>query len=144
MLVKRLREEEHMCTFKGRSICRLLSRGAVTILLLVIGVLFLSMAVHSQSEKSMKEQKEYYKALEQEYVGELRNLLEEQGYSNSGITMNRVIEEDGTMRYIVTIHHGRIKHLNDKEKAELLSRCGEVEFPEQDCSFFHKFLETSF
>ncbi|MCM1127601.1 MAG: hypothetical protein NC429_14170 [Lachnospiraceae bacterium] len=133
-----------MRTFYGRSIRRLLSRGAITILLVVIGALFLSMAAHSQSEKLVKEQKEYYKTLEQEYVEALRNLLEEQGYSNSGITMNRVIEEDGTTQYIVTIHHGRIEHLDDKEKSDLLSKCEEVEFPERDCSFYHKFLETSF
>lgn len=116
---------------------------AITVLLVMIGTLFLSMAVLSQSREAVREQREYYKALEQEYVKRMSEFLEEQGYANSGITMNRVIEEDGALQYTVTIHHRRIEQLDDMQREELLSKCQEIEFPEQDCSFCHKFLETS-
>lgn len=133
-----------MRIFDKRSIWRPVGMAAITVLLVMIGTLFLSMAVLSQSRDAAREQKEYYKVLEQEYVKRMRDFLEEQGYTDSGVTMNRVIEEDGTLRYIVTIHHRRIKQLDDSQRGELLSKCQEVEFPEQDCSFCHKFLDASF
>ena len=132
-----------MRIFDKRSIWRLVGMAAITVFLVMIGTLFLSMAVLSQSREAVREQKEYYKTLEQEYVKRMSEFLEEQGYANSGITMNRVIEEDGTLQYTVTIHHRRIEQLDDIQRGELLSKCQEIEFPEQDCSFCHKFLETS-
>lgn len=133
-----------MRIFDKKSIWKLLGIAAVTVLLVMIGTLFLSMAVLSQSREAVREQKEYYKALEQEYIKRMRDFLEEQGYTNSGITMNRVIEEDGTLQYTVTIHHRRIEQLDDRRREELLSKCQEIKFPEQDCSFCHKFLDASF
>lgn len=132
-----------MRIFGKRSIWRLVGIAAITVLLVMIGTLFLSMAVLSQSREAVRQQKEYYKTLEQEYVKRMSEFLKEQGYANSGITMNRMIEEDGTLRYTVTIHHRRIEQLDDIQRRELLSKCQEIEFPEQDCSFYHKFLETS-
>lgn len=132
-----------MRIFDKRLIWRLVGMTAITVLLVMIGTLFLSMAVLSQSREAVREQREYYKALEQEYVKRMSEFLEEQGYANSGITMNRVIEEDGTLQYTVTIHHRRIEQLDDIQREELLSKCQEIEFQEQDCSFCHKFLETS-
>lgn len=133
-----------MRIFDKRSIWRLVGMAAITVFLVMIGTLLLSMAVLSQSREAVKEQREYYKAMEQEYMEQMRDFLEEQGYADSGITMNRVIEEDGSLRYIVTIHHRRIDQLDECRREELLSKCEEVEFPEKDCSFCHKFLETSF
>lgn len=132
-----------MRIFDKRLIRRLVGMTAITVLLVMIGTLFLSMAVLSQNREAVRQQKEYYKVLEQEYVKRMSEFLEEQGYANSGITMNRVIEEDGTLQYTVTIHHRRIEQLDDIQRGELLSKCQEIEFPEQDCSFCHKFLETS-
>lgn len=127
-----------------RLIRKFLEMAVITVLLVMIGTLFLSMAVHSQNRESVREQKEYYRVLEQEYVKRMREFLEEQGYADSGVTMNRVIEEDGTLKYIVTIHHRRIEQLDEGQRGALLSKCREIEFPEQDCSFCHKFLDTSF
>lgn len=133
-----------MRIFDKRLIKKLLELTAITVSLVMIGTLFLSVAVFSQSRESAREQKEYYEVLEQEYVKRMREFLEEQGYADSGVTMNRVIEADGTLEYIVTIHHRRIEQLDDGRRSELLSKCQEIEFPEQDCSFCHKFLDTSF
>ena len=133
-----------MRIFDKRSIWKFLGMAGITVLLVMIGTLFLSMAVLSQSREAVREQKEYYKVLEQEYVKRMREFLDEQGYADSGVTMNRIIEEDGTLEYTVIIHHRRIDQLDDGQRGELLSKCQEIEFPEQDCSFCHKFLDTSF
>lgn len=133
-----------MCIFNRKRIFRLLGMAGITALLMMAGVLLLSMAALSQGRKSAREQKEYYKAMEQEYMEQMRSLLEEEGYLNSGITMNRVIDEDESLSYVVTIHHKGISGLDDRQRQELLSKCEEIEFPDRDCSFCHRFLETSF
>ena len=75
-------------------------------------------------------------------MSEIRNLLEERGYRNSGVTMSRVRLEDGSNQYIVTIYHRRIMNLALDEQEELLDACRMIRFPVEDCNFFHEFLEA--
>ncbi|MDE7404890.1 MAG: hypothetical protein K2M81_07280, partial [Lachnospiraceae bacterium] len=77
-----------------------------------------------------------------EYVKKIRKLLTERGYCNSGVTMNRVVQEDGSRQYTVTIHHRRIMQLNEEQQKELLDECRMIDFPVEDCIFCYEFLET--
>lgn len=115
-----------------------------TALLILIAAFGISGTVLSQKDGMSKEMQEYYRTVEQEYVKELRTYLTQQGYSDSGVTMNRIINEDGSRDYIVTIHHRRIAGLEDTEKEALLASCKEITFPVEDCGFYHKFLESDF
>lgn len=117
---------------------------AVTVLLVFISALAISGTVLSQSRQASKEQKEYHQALEEEYVEEVRAYLEKQGYANSGVTINRIIENDGSVEYTVTIHHRRILALESAKREALALECGKIEFPMEDCSLCYTFLETSF
>lgn len=114
----------------------------ITTLLVLISVLAVSGTVLSQSSAGSREQKEYYRMLEQEYVKSVQDYLEEQGYVNSGVTMNRMIEADGSMEYTVTIHHRRISALDPAQRDELVSGCREIAFPIAECIINHAFLET--
>lgn len=118
-------------------------RMTVVMMILVLTAVFgVSGTVLSQQKGMSKEKQSYYRAMEQEYVRELRDFLKEQGYQDSGVTMNRIIDEDERVEYVVTIHHRRILELDEQEKEHLLMVCGEIEFPVRDCGFSHKFLET--
>lgn len=133
-----------MRTIVKRQIWRMVLMVLTTVLLVLISAFAVSGTVLSQSYNSTREQKEYYKALEHEYIDSMRDFLEDQGYVNSGITMNRIIEEDGSMVYTVTIHHRRILALEPAQRNELALNCGEIKFPIEDCSLCYTFLETSF
>ena len=71
-----------------------------TALLILIAAFGISGTVLSQKDGMSKEMQEYYRTVEQEYVKELRTYLTQQGYSDSGVTMNRIINEDGTIQYV--------------------------------------------
>lgn len=115
-----------------------------TALLVLIAAFGISGTVFSQKNGMSEAMHEYYRTVEREYVKEIRVFLTEQGYSNSGVTMNRITNEDGSMEYVVTIHHRRISRLEESEKEALLAACSELDFPVEDCGFYHKFLEADF
>lgn len=116
--------------------------AVVTVLLILIIAFGICGTAFCQVRGRNQEKEEYYRGLEQEYVEEIRGLLEEKGYCNSGVTMNRVLQEDGSRQYFVTIHHRRIMKLDANQRKELLSECRAIEFPVENCNFCHEFLET--
>lgn len=126
-----------------KSIFKFIRITAVTVLLILAGVMLLSVAVLGRDQEALKDQKEYYKVMEQQYIKDMWTFLADQGYEDSGVTMNRVIEADGSLQYVVTIHHRRIEQLDPEGREQLLSKCREIEFPDKECIFYHKFLETT-
>lgn len=112
----------------------------ITVALVLIIAFCISETVIGQDKGDAKAKEQYYQTAEREYVQEIRRLLKEEGFSNSGVTMNRVIEADGTREYTVTIHHRRIEGLSDEQKKGLLSECQELGFPVENCSIFHEFF----
>ncbi len=125
-----------------KTIQRIIWWMTATVLLILICAFAISGTVLSQSREAAKEQHEYYRMLEDEYVKEMRAFLEEQGYAFSGVTMNRVIYEDGSIEYKVMIHHRRISDLDAEQKEALLASCREIKFPVEGCSFRYEFLES--
>ncbi|MDO4304902.1 MAG: hypothetical protein Q4D94_13425 [Bacillota bacterium] len=113
-----------------------------TLLLVLICAFAISGTVLSQSREVAKEQKEYYKMLEHEYVKEIQTFLKDQGYAASGVTMNRIIDENGSIEYRVTIHHRRILDLDMEQREKLLTKCRDVKFPVEGCSVFYELLES--
>lgn len=113
----------------------------VSLLLLFVIIFCISGTVVSQSKNGSKVEAKYYRELEQTYVAEVRSFFEERGYEHCGITMTRVIEEDGGRDYTVVVHHKKLERLSEGEKEKILEECGEIEFPVRECSFSHIFLE---
>ena len=93
--------------------------------LLVLGLsFFVSETVMSQSEKTVAIDEEYYQVLEQEYVKEIRNYLNQKGYCNSGVNLFCIIQEDGSRDYEIRLYHKKLIKLSEQEKLAIL---GEVE-----------------
>lgn len=133
-----------MKTIDKKQIWKMVLTVMGTILLVLISAFAVSGTVLSQGNNGSREQKAYYKSLEHEHVKSIRGFLEEQGYVDSGVTMNRVIEADGSMSYTVTIHHKRILELEPAQRDELALSCSDLEFPIEDCNLCYTFLQTSF
>lgn len=113
---------------------------AATILLVLIAAFFCVETVMSRTEINARELEEYYFAKEQELTREIRELLEQKGLENSGVMVTRVVETDCSRRYTVTVHHGRIDSMCDKEREKLLQELREINFADDRCSFVYQFL----
>ena len=113
---------------------------AITILPILVIVFCMTETVKSQHTKDRDVQNKYYAAMEKEYVNALRRELDRRGYHNSGITVRRTSEEDGTRCYTVLIHHNRITGLDADKQTELLEILSKTEFEDTFCSFCCEFL----
>ena len=116
----------------------------LTILLSAVLVFIIAFCITetviSQSNKARCIEEKYYDEMESAYLTELKQVLADEGYRNSGVTMTRVTEESGVRSYTVSIHHKLIGKLSLGEKELLSSMLGEIAFADASCSFCHKFL----
>ncbi len=113
--------------------------GAVIGLSLVI-IFMTTMTVRSQSNIEIAQMERYYRELETEMVKDVRQMLNSKGYDNSGISLTRVVNEDGSREYTLTIHHKKITQLSEEGKADLKLQLGECNFDGENCSFNQEFL----
>lgn len=112
----------------------------VTIVLVFVAAFCCAGTVMSRSDLSVQEQESYYRFREQQLVSETRKFLGEEGFENSGITLTRVVEEDGSRHYTMTIHHGRIDRMCEEERNLLLAQLEAFAFEEENCFILHNFL----
>lgn len=89
----------------------------------LITILAISGTVHGRNKEKEGDTEQYCYTARQEYMQEIRDYLEEKGYGDSGITINYVTDEDGTVEYTVTIHHRKIDKLDEEEKTHLAEAC---------------------
>ncbi len=115
---------------------------AVTFMLVVVSALCISGTVISQEKGKSRVEEQYYHQVEQEYVKAMRTFLAEAGYKNSGVTMTYVLLENGSREYTITIHHKKISALDELQKQQLKQECKKVDYPVEDCIFYHEFLEA--
>ena len=112
----------------------------VTVLLVLFAALLFGSTAISMTEADTRELEEYYLEKERQLTGEIRRLLQEEGFDNSGIMVTRVVEEDGSRLYTVTVHHGRIDSMDPSGREELLDRLRALNFTDDNCLFINKFL----
>lgn|GEM_PF-143151 len=89
------------------------------LVLIGITVFCISGTVHSSEKVERREREKYYREIEAEYVKQVRFFLNEEGYSNSGVTMTKVIDEEENRSYTMTIHHRGIGNLQPEEQEQL-------------------------
>lgn len=114
----------------------------ISVILVLVAAFCISGTVFSQGRNRRIMEEKYYRDMEQTYLKEVRAFLEEEGYKNSGVTMTKVIEADGSRSYTVTIHHERIDRLPESDKQSLLANCSNISFPIEECTFSHILLNV--
>lgn len=85
--------------------------------------------VYSKEKQSRKEQEQYYRSVEAAYLSEVREWLGDNGYENCGVTMTKVIEEDGSREYTLSVHHHKISNLEAREQATLKKELARMDNP---------------
>lgn len=73
-----------------------------------------SIKVHAK-EKAQNDKIEY-QLQERQFLDKVRMTLETQGYTNSGITLTKVMDLDGSREYTVLIHNADIDLNSQEEK----------------------------
>lgn len=105
-------------------------------MLLVFGLaMFVSGTVLSQSEEQFTVDEASLRLLEQEYVNDIRDYLEAQGFQNSGVTLTWVTREDGSRSYEVSLYHKGIGALSQEEQEILFASVKELAFQVAGCNF---------
>lgn len=106
-----------------------------TLVMVLTAAFFITGTVASQSKGNICVDEEYYQVLEEEYVREIRNCLEEQGYRNSGVTLTKTVETDGERNYEVQVHHKKLYKLTAQELEELFLEITGLGFEVAGCNF---------
>lgn len=79
------------------------------------------------AEKADNDQMKY-QIQENHFVKEIRNCMEEQGYYNSGITLTKLMDIDGSREYKVMVHHSYIDLEDDAEVTNIKEMLGNINF----------------
>lgn len=112
----------------------------VTVLLVLILWLFISETVMSQTEGNIVVDEVAFLQLEDDYVGTVKNYLEEKGYRNSGVTLTRVVDESGERSYEMVLHHKNMYKLSSEEQEIMLEEIETMAFHVSGCKFQVKLL----
>lgn len=115
--------------------------GLVTIVLAMVVAIGVAGSIKSQAADTWKAQEAYYEQLEREYISQVRQFLEEQGYRSSGVTLNRVVDCDGQRSYKVLVHHGALDRLEEQAQAEVLGHIEDMGFYVPGCTFTAQLLQ---
>lgn len=114
--------------------------GLAAIVLALAAAVCVAGGIRSQAADIQMAQEAYYQQLEREYIGRVRQFLEEQGYCSSGVTLNRVVDGDGQRSYKVLVHHGALERLEEEAQIQVLERIEELGFQVPGCSFTARLL----
>lgn len=91
----------------------------ITVLLVLITVFCTTGTVMGMEKGNVKIDGKFYKKMEQDYVLQVREYLDDEGYNNSGVALTKVLYEGGNREYTLNIHHKRIEKLTGVEKEQL-------------------------
>jgi len=114
----------------------------LTLCLVLVSAFFVCGTVLSGSNKDQQQLELYYRQQEQQLVQDTRNYLNQSGFQNRGVTLTRVVEENGMREYTITVHHDKIHRMDEKEKSTLKAELAALVFMEDNCNFSHEFLIT--
>lgn len=96
---------------------------------------FISGTVVSQADGKVTVDEESFPILEEAYVEEIKGLLDDLGYENSGVNLTMVADGEGNRSYQVKLHHKRINRLSEEEKEALFATVEELAFQVMGCEF---------
>lgn len=114
----------------------------LTACLVLLGAFCITGTVMSQSRPGEQELESYYRAKEKQLVSDTREYLGQNGFSNSGVTLTRVMDTDGVREYTITVHHGKIDKLDASARESLKNELLKLVFADDSCVFYHEFLVT--
>ncbi len=112
----------------------------VTVFLILSLWLFVSETVMSQTEGNITVDETAFLELEEDYMKQVKSHLEKAGYRNSGVSLTRVVDEDGNRSYEMVLHHKNMYKLSEAEQEIMLEEIEQMAFHVSGCKFRVKLL----
>jgi len=91
----------------------------ITICLIIIFGCTFGIRAKGQASRIPDISNDYYKEIEKEYTQQVRDRLEANGFYNAGVSLTKVVEEDGAFNYTLSVHHRRIDKMNEYQREEI-------------------------
>lgn len=113
--------------------------AATTIFLLIAAIAFAGTTVCGKDLKGAGPE-DSYRERERRMLKDTEAFLSGQGYANSGVTLTRVVEGDGSRRYTLTVHHRRIDQMEVSEREALACELAAFAFADDNSTFSYEFL----
>lgn len=113
--------------------------AATTIFLLIAAISFAGTVACGMDIKGAGAE-EFYRERERRMLEDVGAFLNEQGYVNSGVALTRVVEEDGSRRYMLTVHHRRIEQMEAAQREALACQLTAFAFHDDNSIFSCEFL----
>ena len=101
----------------------------VTILVLAVLVLWSICSIQANAAERAENDKAEYQLQESQFKSEIRTCLEEMGYNNSGITMTKVMDADGSREYTVLVHHQDLDTDDFENVDEIYGILSQIQMP---------------
>lgn len=121
--------------------CKVLGQykaGAVLFIVLTVFLLLALSPMKVSGSGAEAAEEESYHDLEMCFLEVLDVRLRECGYSGSGLTLNSIVNADGSRCYYVRIHHARITDEGAGAWEELKSQISDIPFPLKNCSIAYE------
>ncbi len=115
---------------------------AATVILVSVAAFSFAGTVMCRAGLGRAEQEGYYREKEMELVYSTRAYLKQQGFENSGVTLTRVVDGDGSRAYTVTVHHRQIDRMEEAGRELLARELAALAFEEEGSTFCYEFLIT--
>lgn len=116
---------------------------------ILVGIIAFSVAITAKGQGSEAganaEAEAYYRQMEEQLLDDIKAYLSELGFTNSGVTLNRIVDASENREYTFTIHHSRIDKMDAASRHDLqttLSQNNPVADMDAfaECTFHYKFL----
>ncbi len=118
----------------------------ITSLLVCIIGFCVAITVEGQESGQNTELEAYYREMEEKLLDDTKSYLTKLGFSNSGVTLNRIIDAEGKREYTFTIHHSRIDKMDDAARHNLTTQLSNREVSVFDentsvkCIIYYEYL----
>lgn len=111
----------------------------LTMLLVLVTGCSLGGVAMCQPGDTVRVNERCYTDLEQEYVREVKAILEDAGLEHAGVMLTHVREADGTRIYTLSVHHRNYACLKAKERESLSNAVRACSFKTEQCVFVQSF-----
>ncbi|MCM1057408.1 MAG: hypothetical protein NC517_07370 [Firmicutes bacterium] len=113
---------------------------AATVILVSVAALSFAGTVMCRTDLNDTELEGYYREKEKQLVKDTRAYLSGSGFDNSGVMLTRVLDENGSRTYTVTVHHSKIDRMQEAERDALVRELETLAFKDGSCTFYYTFL----
>ena len=113
--------------------------GKVIVTIIFLCILLFPMKVSGNNETAVSDRESYHE-LEMVFLDVLDMRLTNCGYAGCGITLNSIVDLDGSRTYYVQIHHRRITSDDTEEWEALCAQLSDLSFPADRCSILYELV----